>query len=115
MESWGVWEAQSSRVDPASLVCRCLGPVLVHQSAKGESGSPRGDPDSRGGTRHLITTALAPRRVSPGLERASGRGCSEVVLGVLCHREEDGPQGAGGHPGVVLAVPCHGIMESLNH
>ena len=42
MEGWGVCRAQSSQVDPASLVCRCLSPILVHPSARGETGSPWG-------------------------------------------------------------------------
>lgn len=98
-------------MDLASVVCRCLSPILVHPSARGDTGSPWGDPASHGGAGHLVTTAPAPGRVSPGLGRASRKRCSEAVLGVPCHREKDGPHGAGGHPGSCLVLDRRGAAS----
>ena len=96
---WGVW------VHPAALVSCCLSPILVHPSARGDTGSPRGDPASCGGAGHLVTATPAPRRVTPGLGRTSRGECSKAVLGGIIPQRDGwtsrckrSPWGGPGHP-----------------
>ena len=104
MEGWGGWGAQGRPVDLASFMCGCLSSSRTIPQPAVRLGHPE-EVLPTTGMRVLDTLQLQPwlQRECP---QSIWRGCSKAILGVPCHREEDGPCGAGGHPGVALAILC---------